>query len=112
MAEIAEDEGDASDDGEGGPSPSLPWDLQHVPLDFRRYSPEEMASRARDFFRLMDKRRTVRAFSSEDVPFSVVEDIIRTAGQNWSQSHNLLLSFRTVPKRISQHSFLAFLEWL
>lgn len=82
VAEIPEDEGDASEDGDDGPVPSLPWDLQHVPLDFKRYSAEEMAARARDFFRLMDKRRTVRAFSPEDVPLSVVEDIVRAAGQS------------------------------
>ena len=53
----------------------------HIPLEgYENISNEEMQKRAADFYSLMKKRRTVRHFSDQSVPPSVIEDAIRTAG--------------------------------
>jgi nitroreductase len=50
------------------------------PLNFERISSEESIERSRRFFELMRKRRTVREFSPDPVPFEVIENAIRVAG--------------------------------
>jgi nitroreductase len=49
------------------------------PLNFDRLPPEEQLRRSREFVQLMARRRTVRAFSSEPVPFELIENAIRCA---------------------------------
>lgn len=49
--------------------------------------PEEMRRRAAEFYGEMDRRRSVRHFSSRPVPEGVVEDCIRTAGTAPSGAH-------------------------
>ena len=55
--------------------------------DWSELSPEEMKRRAREFYGLMDRRRTVRQFSDRPVPEGVVEDCIRAAGTAPSGAH-------------------------
>jgi nitroreductase len=52
---------------------------QPRPLEFHRFSPEEMAARARALREHMARRRTVRTFSDEPIPAGVLEDAIATA---------------------------------
>jgi nitroreductase len=47
---------------------------------YERYPSEEMTARAADFLAEMRRRRTVREFSSEPIPPSVIEDAILAAG--------------------------------
>ncbi|MEO1022297.1 MAG: nitroreductase family protein [Bacteroidota bacterium] len=57
-------------------------DAPFVPhSDFIHRPVEEMTQRAADFFELMTSRRTVREFSDQPVPRSVIEDCIKTAGR-------------------------------
>ena len=49
------------------------------PLRFRRSSPEEQTSAVDQFFESMQSRRTVRNFSSDPVPFHLIETAIRAA---------------------------------
>ncbi|KAK3919553.1 Iodotyrosine deiodinase 1 [Frankliniella fusca] len=87
-AELPDEDLECSEDGDDdGPAPSLPADLEHVPLQFERMSEDEMRARARDFYRVMDRRRTVRAFSTDPVPMDVIEDLVRTAGTAPSGAH-------------------------
>lgn len=52
-----------------------------VPLDsYREYPPGEMAQRAASFRVEMQRRRTVRHFSSRPVPREVIEDCLLAAG--------------------------------
>lgn len=53
---------------------------QYVPIDYTLPGEEEIKERARNFYHLMQKRRTVREFSSEEVPEEVIEHAILTAG--------------------------------
>lgn len=61
-------------------APLVPYSLPVLPE-------AEAARRARSFYELMDGRRTIRAFSPEPVPRSVIEDAIRAAGTAPSGAH-------------------------
>jgi iodotyrosine deiodinase len=54
-----------------------PFVLQ--PLHFNRLDPEEQLKRSRAFLEDMRRRRTVREFSPEPIPFELIENAIRTA---------------------------------
>jgi len=48
--------------------------------EYREYPSGEMSIRAAEFLAEMRRRRTVRDFSSREVPRAVIEDCLRTAG--------------------------------
>jgi iodotyrosine deiodinase len=50
------------------------------PLNFERLASDEALERSRRFLEQMRMRRTVRDFSSEPVPFELIENAIATAG--------------------------------
>jgi iodotyrosine deiodinase len=58
-----------------------------IPLQFVRMSPEEQRKRADDFYQEMNRRRSVRFFSSEAVPRHLIEQAIRTASTAPSGAH-------------------------
>ena len=66
------------------------------PLDHVRPPAEEMESRARDLYEDLRKRRTVRDFSPDPVPRSVIEDIVRTAASAPSGAHKQPWTFCVV----------------
>nr|CAI5867853.1 unnamed protein product [Callosobruchus analis] len=68
-------------------SPALPENLRHIPLNFEKLSKEEALLRSNQFYELMNKRRTVRHFSSKPVPKEVIYNIIKTAGTAPSGAH-------------------------
>jgi nitroreductase len=49
------------------------------PLDFDRLAPAEQVARSRDLLAKMRKRRTVRHFSTEPVPFELIKNAIAVA---------------------------------
>jgi iodotyrosine deiodinase len=50
------------------------------PLTFQRLPLDEQLTRSRAFLAQMRTRRTVREFSTEPVPFELIENAIATAG--------------------------------
>jgi iodotyrosine deiodinase len=52
---------------------------EHLPLDFMRMPAAEQLSASREFLSRMASRRSVRFFSSEPVPFELIENAIRCA---------------------------------
>lgn len=59
-----------------------------IPLQgWNERTPEEMQHRARGFYELMDRRRSVRQFSDRPIPAGVVEDCLRAAGTAPSGAH-------------------------
>lgn len=64
-----------------------------MPLEFRTHPPEEMLRRAREFYELMGRRRTVRHFSDRPVPRELVEWAVLTAGTAPSGAHKQPWSF-------------------
>ncbi|HMW38393.1 MAG: nitroreductase family protein [Saprospiraceae bacterium] len=51
-----------------------------IPYQPIRFSEEEMMLRARSFFELMQKRRSVRHFSERPVPQGILDYVLQTAG--------------------------------
>ena len=81
MTEEADGDVYADDDGQNPELLSaLPWDLEHVPLEFKRMSVEDTMQRSLEFYTFMNARRTVRFFSTDPVPADVIRNIIRAAG--------------------------------
>ena len=60
---------------------------QFVPLSFTRFDEAEMRTRAREFYQELDRRRTVREFSTEAIPLEIIEDCLRAAGTAPSGAH-------------------------
>ena len=52
----------------------------HIPYIPEKYSEDEMVLRSKQFYEDVNKRRTVRFFSSNPVPLEVIKNIIRAAG--------------------------------
>ncbi len=77
-----------------------------LPLsNYREFDPEEMQRRAADFFKEVNRRRTVREFSGRDVPRTVIEDALRAAGTapngaNLQPWHFVVVQDRAVKKEI------------
>ena len=65
----------------------MPEPYPFVRYDPVRLTPDESIQRARDFFALMDKRRSVRHFSDRPVDVEVVEDLVRAASTAPSGAH-------------------------
>lgn len=55
-----------------------------------------MLDRAQDFFAEMDRRRSVRMFSDEPVPFDVIAEVVRTASTAPSGAHKQPWTFCVV----------------
>ena len=54
---------------------------KYIPLpSYREYPVEEMGERARTFREELQRRRTIRTFSSRPVPPEIIEECIRAAG--------------------------------
>ncbi|MEO6119391.1 MAG: nitroreductase family protein [Terriglobales bacterium] len=80
-----------------------PFVLQ--PLNFLRLDPAEQAVRSQSFLTEMQRRRTVREFSAEPVPFVLIENAIRTAatapsGANLQPWTFVVVSDATVKRQI------------
>jgi nitroreductase len=58
-----------------------------IPYRPERYDADEMIRRGEEFHRLVDRRRSVRAFSAEPVPYECVELAVRAAGTAPSGAH-------------------------
>jgi nitroreductase len=67
-----------------------------LPLPYERLPEEEMLARSRAFLESMRHRRTVRRFSSEPVPWELLENAIATAGTAPSGAHQQPWTFVVV----------------
>jgi len=67
--------------GEGDEEPGF------IRLEFEELPADEMLSRARDFYKQMDERRTTRHFSNREVPRELIELAIKTASTAPSGAH-------------------------
>jgi iodotyrosine deiodinase len=85
--QLAEIDGEVSEDSENDFTPALPHDLKHIPLCYTKLPTDEMIRRSEEYYKLMNQRRTVRTFSSEPVPIEVIKNIIKTAGTAPSGAH-------------------------
>jgi nitroreductase len=67
-------------------APTAP-DVARIPYRSVRLDPTAMLERAEAFYHLLERRRSVRDFSSEDVPRRLIEIAIRTASTAPSGAH-------------------------
>ncbi len=67
-----------------------------VPLDYSRPDPHRALRASRDFLAVMSRRRTVRQFSSEPVPFELVSNAVSTAATAPSGAHQQPWTFVVV----------------
>ncbi|MCB0477271.1 MAG: nitroreductase family protein [Crocinitomicaceae bacterium] len=58
-----------------------------IPYKAQQYSKEEMIQRSKDYYEYFDQRRSLREFSDKEVPFEVIENIIKTASTAPSGAH-------------------------
>lgn len=58
-----------------------------IPYQVQPFTVEEGVSRSRDFYQLMDQRRSLREFSSRPVPIELIENVIKTASTAPSGAH-------------------------
>lgn len=63
-------------------------DTLHIPYEFARVSEKDMLARSETFYQQMNKRRSIRHFSTDPVPLEVIENIIKTAGTSPSGAHS------------------------
>lgn len=54
--------------------------VEQIPFSHTRYPEPEMKMRSQEFYELLNKRRSVRFISSEQVPMEVIENVIKAAG--------------------------------
>ncbi len=82
------DQSNQPDSAAATPEPRS-WDGPgFVPLpSYREYPEDEMKRRAADFYRELDRRRTVRDFSSREVPAEVIDHCLLAAGTAPSGAH-------------------------
>ncbi len=78
-----------------------------IPLGFERLADDEQRRSAQEFYEIMYRRRTVRDFSPERVPFDLIERAIHTAGTAPSGAHQqpwrfVVVSDAEVKRRIRQ----------
>ena len=67
-----------------------------VPLVHERLSEEDSLERSREFLALMQARRSIRQFSTEPVPWELVENALRVAGTAPSGAHQQPWTFVVV----------------
>jgi iodotyrosine deiodinase len=60
---------------------------QFVPLQFEQLAESEQLRRAKDFYKNLNQRRSVREFSDRNVPIELIETAILTAGTAPSGAH-------------------------
>ena len=67
-----------------------------IPLPYEKPLPADVAARARRFYDVMNRRRTVRDFSRDPVPAAVIEDLVRAASTAPSGAHRQPWTFVAV----------------
>ncbi|XP_070705620.1 iodotyrosine deiodinase [Pempheris klunzingeri] len=85
-------------------------DCQHVPYSPPRYPEETMVEKSRDFYTLMNQRRSVRFISPEPVPREVIDNVILTAGTAPSGAHTEPWTFIVVSDPETKHKIRQIVE--
>ncbi|KAG8444223.1 hypothetical protein GDO86_009419 [Hymenochirus boettgeri] len=84
--------------------------IQHLPFSPACYTVEEMVKRSKNFYELLNQRRSVRFISDEPVPGEVIDNIIRTAGTSPSGAHTEPWTFVVVKDPDIKHKIREIIE--
>ncbi|KAL3979847.1 KRAB domain-containing zinc finger protein [Sarotherodon galilaeus] len=102
-----EDDDDADDDwGDSAEEENL-TQLSYSP---QRYPEETMLQRSKEFYTLMNQRRSVRFISPEPVPREVIDNVIHTAGTAPSGAHTEPWTFVVVSDPDIKHQIRLIVE--
>lgn len=85
-------------------------DVLHVPYSPPRYLENTMVERSKDFYSIMNQRRSVRFISPEPVPREVIDNVIRTAGTAPSGAHTEPWTFVVVSDPDTKHQIRLIVE--
>ncbi|CAN9507423.1 unnamed protein product [Ophioblennius macclurei] len=85
-------------------------DIEHVPFSPQRHSEEAMLRRSKDFYSLMNQRRSVRFISPDPVPREVINQVIHTAGTAPSGAHTEPWTFVVVSDPEVKHQVRLIVE--
>lgn len=85
-------------------------DVAHIPYSAVRYSEETMLQKSKDFYSLMNQRRSVRFISPEPVPREVIDRVIHTAGTAPSGAHTEPWTFVVVSDPEAKHQIRLIVE--
>lgn len=69
---------------------------KHIRYIDKTYVTEDMLRRSKDYFELMEKRRSIRDFSDRSIPIEVIENLIKTASSAPSGANKQPWSFCVV----------------
>ncbi|XP_063299151.1 iodotyrosine deiodinase 1 [Pelobates fuscus] len=100
----------ADEDGKDDWQDEEEENLQHVPFTVVRYPEMEMVNRSKEFFELLNQRRSVRFISNEPVPREVINNIIRAAGTSPSGAHTEPWTFVVVEDPEAKHKIREIIE--
>ncbi|XP_068135651.1 iodotyrosine deiodinase 1 [Hyperolius riggenbachi] len=84
--------------------------LLHIPFSPVRYSEQEMVNRTKEFYEMLNQRRSVRFISDEPVPREVINNIIRAAGTSPSGAHTEPWTFVVVQNPEVKHKIRGIIE--
>lgn len=84
--------------------------VEHIPLSHTRYPEKEMVKRSQEFYELLNKRRSVRFISNEQVPMEVIDNVIKAAGTAPSGAHTEPWTFVVVKDMDMKHKIREIIE--
>ncbi|XP_061480091.1 iodotyrosine deiodinase 1 [Rhineura floridana] len=98
------------EEDDGGEWQGLDDNIAHVPFSTERYAEEDMMNRSKDFYELLNKRRSVRFISDEPVPREIIDNVIKTAGTSPSGAHTEPWTFVVVQDAEVKHKIREIIE--
>ncbi|XP_061284285.1 iodotyrosine deiodinase 1 isoform X1 [Bos javanicus] len=85
-------------------------EVEHIPFSHSRYPEKEMVKRSQEFYELLNKRRSVRFISNEQVPMEVIDNVIKAAGTAPSGAHTEPWTFVVVKDPDVKHKIREIIE--
>ncbi|XP_004440733.1 PREDICTED: iodotyrosine deiodinase 1 [Ceratotherium simum simum] len=84
--------------------------VEHIAFSHIRYPEKEMVKRSQEFYELLNKRRSLRFISNEQVPMEVIDNVIKTAGTAPSGAHTEPWTFVVVKDPDMKHKIRGVVE--
>ncbi|XP_045400522.1 iodotyrosine deiodinase 1 [Lemur catta] len=84
--------------------------VEHIPFSHTRYPEKEMTKRSQEFYELLNKRRSVRFISNEQIPMEVIDNVIKAAGTAPSGAHTEPWTFVVVKDPDVKHEIRKIVE--
>ncbi|XP_018424533.1 PREDICTED: iodotyrosine deiodinase 1 isoform X1 [Nanorana parkeri] len=85
-------------------------DVSHVHFSPLNYDEQDMVKRSKQFYEMLNQRRSVRLISNEPVPREVIDNIIRAAGTSPSGAHTEPWTFVLVQDPEVKHKIREIIE--